>query len=173
MPNIVLFARRKKKKLSHKKTFIFCAFFFGFLDQLSKYLIQQKLPEKEVLPISRFFSLTSIKNRGVCFGLGGNLNITPLIIFFSFIAIVFILFHLALRKDAPFFFQFSTGLIVGGISGNLIDRIRFGAVIDFLDFHFWPVFNLADSFIVVGVFLLILGLRPKAGGPPVKEYDVS
>ena len=66
-----------------------------------------------------------------------------------------IIFYIKKNHGIAKSLQISFGLIEGGILGNLVDRIRIGAVIDFLDFHIWPVFNFADTFIVTGVFLLL------------------
>ena len=99
------------------------------------------------------FHLSFVTNTGSAFGLfpGGG----PIFIFFSILAIV-ILLVLAWQKRGKFSFlvKLSFGLLLGGVSGNLIDRIRFGAVLDFLDFRIWPVFNIADSGITLGVIFL-------------------
>lgn len=126
-----------------------------FIDQFSKYLIVSLLSSTGSFSIFRYFSLTLVKNTGICFGVFNNLNLKNFIIVASlFIAAGIFLSLKKVGKDKPT--VISLGLIEGGILGNLIDRIRIGAVIDFINFHFWPVFNLADTFIVCGVITIVI-----------------
>jgi len=113
-----------------------------------------------------FFRLTHVQNTGVAFGVqaGGRI----FLILFSFVASLFLLYILlkAHRDDQPQYpplVRFALALILGGALGNLIDRVFFGQVTDFLDFDFpdfimerWPVFNVADSAVTVGVTLWII-----------------
>ncbi|MDD4899272.1 MAG: signal peptidase II [Candidatus Omnitrophica bacterium] len=125
-----------------------------FLDQASKFLFTKFLQlNHPVAVIKGVFYLTLVHNRGAAFGiLKGKLF---LFILASLIALVVIYLNLKDKgKDNPFLFKFALGLILAGGLGNLIDRIFFGYVIDFLDFRVWPVFNLADSAITVGAILL-------------------
>ncbi|MFQ5971377.1 MAG: signal peptidase II [Alphaproteobacteria bacterium] len=108
--------------------------------------------------VTGFLNVVLFGNRGVSFGLfGGAQGQTVLVVVALVIvaALVFWLWRVKLALLAA-----GIGLIVGGALGNVIDRLRFGAVVDFLDFHafglHWPAFNLADSAIVVGVALLLL-----------------
>jgi len=123
-----------------------------FLDQLSKFfaikLLQLNTP---VSLIKNFLYITLVHNRGAAFGILKNQLL--LFVMISCFAILLILFHLKNKKN-PFFFKVSLSLILAGAVGNLIDRLRFGYVIDFLDLRFWPVFNLADSALTIGVLLL-------------------
>ncbi|MDD3725718.1 MAG: signal peptidase II [Candidatus Ratteibacteria bacterium] len=124
-------------------------------DQLSKYLMISVLSGPGSFSVFRYFSLTLVRNTGICFGMFNNLNIRNFIIVASiFIAVGIFLFFKEYSEDKHITAAF--GLIEGGIIGNLIDRIRTGAVIDFINFHIWPVFNLADTFIVVGVVIILL-----------------
>ncbi len=100
------------------------------------------VPTQPVLP--NIFHLTLVHNAGVAFGL---LQGCGLLITLVTCAVIVGLWWSRL-------FTLSTGLILGGAIGNLIDRLRIGAVIDFLDFRIWPVFNLADSCITVGAVLM-------------------
>jgi signal peptidase II len=133
------------------------------LDQLSKaailvFFAGRAFGEREV--IASFFSLVLTYNRGISFGLfsgGAGLNV----VFFSLLAaaIVAVLIFWLMRVTSPFL-AVAIGLVIGGAFGNVIDRVRFGAVIDFLDFHIgylhWPAFNLADSAICIGVAAMLL-----------------
>ncbi len=134
------------------------------LDQATKIHIMQTMRLHESFPIiDGFFSLTYIRNPGAAFGLLASTGPVFRTIFFS-LASVF-----ALGLLATIFFrlqeedragQLSIAAILGGALGNLIDRIRYGEVIDFLDFYVsayhWPAFNVADAAISVGVFFLVL-----------------
>lgn len=142
------------------------------LDQLSKYWILDVVhladrPPVRVLP---FFQLTMVWNPGVSFGLlqaGSPMGRWLLVVFA--LAIVIALAAWARRLTRPLL-ALAVGLMLGGALGNnLIDRVRFGAVADFLDFHslYFPwVFNIADSAITIGVVLLLLDsvLHSKSGG---------
>jgi signal peptidase II len=122
------------------------------LDQITKYLALKLLQlNTPLVLLKNFFNLTLVHNRGAAFGMFQN----QLLMFVasSILAIAIILFSLRNKKNT-LMFKLSLSLILGGAIGNLIDRIRFGFVIDFLDFRVWPVFNLADSFITVAAILL-------------------
>lgn len=122
------------------------------LDQLSKFLavnfLQLNVP---FALIKNFLYLTLVHNRGAAFGILKNQ--LSLFITISFFAILFIFLHLKNKKNS-FVLKLSLSLILSGAAGNLIDRLRFGYVIDFLDFRVWPVFNLADSALTIGALLL-------------------
>ena len=114
------------------------------------------------LPMTSWFKFVFIWNPGTSFSLFREMGTAaPMIIIFLTGAIIgFLSYHLFARaKDK--YERIALSLIIGGALGNLIDRIRFGAVIDFLDFHYagfhWPAFNVADIFISVGVALYLLG----------------
>jgi signal peptidase II len=135
-------------------------------DQLSKYwiLAVYDLPSRLSVPVAGPLSLTMVWNRGVSFGLfRADVDLVRwlLTIFSLIVALVLALWA---RKTERTFMGLGLGLVIGGAVGNAIDRIRFGAVADFLDFQrlgFFPwVFNVADSAITVGVvFLLLDSLR--------------
>ena len=131
------------------------------LDQASKYWILNiyDLPAKGSTPILPIFSLSMVWNRGVSFGLfraDVDLARWGLAVFSLVVAVALALWARRNDRTLP---ALALGLVIGGAVGNLIDRVRFGAVVDFLDFsglHFPWVFNLADSGITVGVALLLL-----------------
>ncbi|MFA5411017.1 MAG: signal peptidase II [Candidatus Omnitrophota bacterium] len=125
-----------------------------FLDQLTKFLVTKTLTLNHSIPVIKgIFHLTLTYNRGAAFGLlKGKV---PFFIFTSLVAVLLIYLELKNNKFKKFSaYNISLGLILAGGIGNLIDRLFFGYVIDFLDFRIWPVFNLADSAITVGAILL-------------------
>jgi signal peptidase II len=127
-------------------------------DQLSKLWIRTHLALGESLPVIGRLSLIHIRNTGSAFGLLANQ--TFLIIAISIAALLFILLFLRYLSPATTLSIVSIGLIMGGAVGNLIDRLRFGSVTDFIYFRLWgsfhwPAFNIADASIVAGVFILI------------------
>jgi signal peptidase II len=144
---------------------------FGIIlaDQISKIVIRTYLLAWDVLPVvPEFFNLVHIQNRGAAFGFlshgpGQWQPIFFIIITIAAAAIILSLMGTGQRQDRMF--QFSLGAILGGAVGNLIDRIRFGVVTDFLDiyigkFH-WPAFNIADMAISCGALLLLIAVYRK------------
>ncbi|SDN74895.1 signal peptidase II [Desulfonauticus submarinus] len=134
------------------------------LDQISKLWIEKTIPlwsERVVVP--GFFNLVHILNKGAAFGFLNRADISWQTYFFigaSALAIVLII-HLLKTVDRKDYYLFTgLGLILGGALGNLIDRIRLGKVIDFLDFYIksyhWPAFNVADIAIFCGTVCLLL-----------------
>ncbi|MDX9799687.1 MAG: signal peptidase II [Bacteroidales bacterium] len=124
-------------------------------DQISKVWVSSNMELGESIPIiNRVFHITYIQNPGSAFGLLKFSNKTFIIIGLIII-LVGIFFLLRLAKSHKLVF-FSFILLLGGSLGNLIDRLRVGSVIDFLDFRIWPIFNVADSSLNIGIFLLII-----------------
>lgn len=132
-------------------------------DQLTKRLIMENLSLYETINIiPGFFNLTYIHNPGAAFGLFAGNGEGWRLWFFAVVtltALIVIIFLYRYYRDKGFFYVFCLGLIGGGAVGNLIDRFRFGSVVDFLDFyigsHHWPAFNLADSAICLGIGFFI------------------
>ncbi len=131
-------------------------------DQLSKHwiLFVYDLPARFSVPIAGPFSLTMVWNRGVSFGLfRADADLVRWLLSAFSIIVAVVLAVWARKADRPFM-AVGLGLVIGGALGNVIDRIRFGAVADFLDFQrlgFFPwVFNVADSAITIGVVFLLL-----------------
>ena len=123
------------------------------MDQLSKYLVQKYLPLGQSWPSDGLLRLTHGTNSGSAFGLFPNM--TPVLIVASVVAIGFVAYFYRVHAMPKPLLRFAVGLLLGGAVGNLIDRLRFGTVVDFIDVGWWPIFNLADSSIVVGVTLLV------------------
>lgn len=130
------------------------------MDQLTKFLILNKfsgLPQgySEKI-IGNFFALTLVRNEGTAFGM--KLITSPWPVFASNVFVFGLLTYYIIHKCKEPFFMYGLSLILGGGAGNLIDRFRFRSVVDFLHFSFWPVFNVADIAITVGVGLIIINL---------------
>jgi len=141
--------------------FFLTALLIVVADQLSKLWIRNNLAVGQSLPEGGFPRLTHISNTGAAFGLFPD-QVFPLIIV-SFIGItVLLLYAFLFYRRFPLLNNWLTwaglGLVLGGTVGNLIDRLRLGYVTDFIDFGFWPAFNLADSAIVVGVIIFAYSL---------------
>ena len=129
------------------------------IDQLTKFLINMNLELNQSIPvINNVFHLTYILNSGAGFGILQQQKL--LLIFISIIVIGVILYYIRKIKNEKVL-QVLAGLVLGGTMGNLIDRISYGYVIDFLDFRIWPIFNIADSFVTVGVIWLVIYLWKK------------
>ena len=143
------------------------------LDQITKAWVEATVPIGSRVPvIEGFFYVTHARNTGAVLGLGRDMPPEVASLVFGAIALVAVLLVLGFYQGlAPGerLKALSLGLILGGALGNLCDRVRLGEVVDFLHFklwqgYSWPDFNLADSFIVVGVGLLILELIAIEGG---------
>ena len=122
-------------------------------DQLSKLLVRSNMRLHESWPEEGIFRFTYGTNTGTAFGLFPDQSI--LLIVTSVLAIGFIVFFYRSHAMPSRLLRASIGLLLGGTLGNLIDRLRAGAVVDFIDVGWWPVFNLADSSIVIGIALLV------------------
>ena len=140
--------------MNKKNIFIFSiTLFIVILDQITKFFIRQELQLNQSIPIIRnILNFTHTTNTGSAFGLFKGLNL--IFILFSFIVIIVIFRYLKEVKENERLLQFAVGSLSGGTIGNLIDRIFYGYVIDFIDFRVWPVFNIADSFITISVIFI-------------------
>ena len=123
------------------------------IDQLSKHLIRTNLRLGESWPSEGLLRLTHGTNTGSAFGLFPNQ--TAFLIVASVIAIGFLVYFYNTHALPRPLLRFAIGLQLGGAFGNLIDRLSAGAVVDFIDLWWWPIFNVADSSIVVGMVLLV------------------
>jgi len=142
--------------------FLIAAALLIAFDQWSKSWIRGNLAPGESLPEGGFLRLTYVTNTGAVFGLLANQ--TVLLIAITIASLIIILLFLRYLSSATTLSIVATGLIFGGAIGNLIDRLCFGYVTDFIDirlwgdFH-WPAFNFADAAIVMGIFTLIYSLH--------------
>ena len=137
------------------------------LDQISKSAIIRGLELHEsVEVISGFFNIVHVRNRGMAFGFMNRPGASDIVFYFllttSLVALCLLLVWFLKLKKGDDGITPGLSLILGGAAGNLIDRIRFREVVDFLDFYLgqyhWPAFNVADSAITVGTFWVVLNL---------------
>jgi len=132
------------------------------LDQLTKYVVMKSLRMYDsVTVIPGFFNLTYVRNKGAAFGiLSGNHGIWRIVFFVVVTLVAVAAIFSMIRKTSERLSLWAFSLIAGGAIGNLIDRIRFGEVVDFIEWYarsyHWPTFNVADSAISVGVGLLVI-----------------
>ena len=120
-----------------------------FLDRISKTIVRNYISLNSSINLN-FFSLTHVMNTGTAFGLLKNASW-----FFIIFAAAVSVFLVLKYKNFSVGMQPLLGLILGGALGNLLDRLLYGAVVDFIDFHFWPAFNVADSAVSIAVLLLL------------------
>jgi signal peptidase II len=149
-----------------------------FSDQWTKYVVQQRLAlYQRVEVIQGFFDLIHVRNPGGAFGIfGGEKGGLGSLLFVvvSLVAIGSILFLFVKTREDEKTLSLSFSLVLSGALGNLVDRLRFGEVVDFLDFYLhsyhWPAFNVADSAICIGIGLMAFDLfirdRKKLKGSP-------
>lgn len=129
------------------------------IDRITKILVDNFLSNKVIFLIKDFFYLTYVKNEGAAFSILTSKRL--LLILLSLIAVIFIYYYIKKYKKNSIGYS----LLLGGIIGNLIDRLFFGFVIDFIgviifNYHF-PIFNFADIFIVIGAFLILFEKEKK------------
>ncbi|HXI09212.1 MAG TPA: signal peptidase II [Thermodesulfobacteriota bacterium] len=130
------------------------------LDQLTKYIVMRSLNLNQVVEtVPGLFDLVYFKNPGAAFGIFNDGGIWRTVFLIGTSVVSLVVIGALLRQSKDTLMTFALSLIAGGAVGNLIDRVRFGAVVDFLYFHigeyYWPAFNVADSAITVGVALAI------------------
>ncbi len=143
------------------------------LDAWTKWLVSSRIDLHEAIPIiPNVFQLVHVRNTGAAFGIGANASsaVVPLVLNAGAIAVFCVVVVYALRSAVTDrLLQTGLHLILGGAIGNLLDRFRFGYVVDFLDVyatwggreHHWPAFNVADSAICIGIALLFFDMRKK------------
>ena len=130
-------------------------------DQITKWAVLANFAYGERLPITGFLNLVLVYNKGAAFSMFADASgwQTPLLIVFALVA-AGIVGYLIVKNPHRRLLCLGLALILAGAVGNLIDRLRYGHVVDFLDFHalgwHWPAFNVADSAITIGAVLLIL-----------------
>ena len=141
---------------SHREKYLIaiCSIFVLVSDRVSKYLIVDQTEIGECHAVCPFFNITRVENYGVSFGMFRD-RLSPFVLILLSLIVMVLLFLWA-KKNKNYIFP--TAMIISGAIGNVIDRIYYGAVIDFLDFYVskyhWPAFNIADASIVIGTGIL-------------------
>ena len=148
------------------------------LDQFTKHLVEKHMRMYEVVPVIRgFFNLTRVRNKGAAFSLLSTAPDGFRSAFFISVSVVAVtVIAIMIRKANDRLLVVSFSLIAAGAMGNLVDRVRFGEVVDFIQWYvgswYWPSFNVADSAITVGVALLVIdmifGISTKQQTPNAK-----
>jgi signal peptidase II len=144
------------------------------LDQLTKMIVDRTMSLHQSIPIIvGFFSLTYVRNTGAAFGIFAGSHEAfrlPFLILVSVLALGFVVVMLKRLRDEETGLITALSFIIGGAIGNLVDRVLYGEVIDFLDFYWsnyhWPAFNVADSCITVGVLITLYYLIKAKGEDP-------
>ena len=142
-------------------------------DQLTKHVVRSHLQVGESIKVLGPFSIHRVQNSGIAFGLFSSA--TAVVTVLTALAVAWMLVFFARGGSRHPVLPAALGLLIGGSVSNLVDRVRLVHVTDFLDFRWWPAFNLADSFIVVGVAILLFALvaadRPPK--PAKRHLDVA
>ena len=142
-------------------------------DQLTKSVVSRRLPIGDAVASLGPFSIHHVQNTGIAFGLFADS--TTAVIVLTAAAVTAMLVFFARQAQRHPLLPVALGLVIGGSVSNLIDRVRLGHVTDFLDFLYWPAFNLADTFIVIGVALLFVSFvasdrtSPRLGTAPLSR----
>ena len=144
-------------------------------DQVTKQIVSSALPLGDDAHVFGPFSIHHVQNSGIAFGLFASA--TSAVILLTAVAVAWMLAFFARSAQRHPVLPAALGLVLGGSLSNLLDRVRLGHVTDFLDLRYWPAFNLADTFIVVGVAILFAALlaadrtrpRPRLGDSPLSR----
>ncbi|GBE05697.1 MAG TPA: signal peptidase II [Nitrospirae bacterium] len=127
------------------------------LDYFTKWIIETRVHPREVINVLPFLNIVNVKNTGAAFGMLSGLD-NRIFIAIAIIAIILVITYILKTTDN--FEALSVSLILGGAVGNLLDRLKIGKVVDFIDFFagewHWPAFNVADSALTIGIILFVL-----------------
>jgi signal peptidase II len=140
----------------------------AFADQLTKHVVASELALDDSVKVFGPLSIHHVQNSGIAFGLFASA--TFVVIVLTTAAVFWMLWFFARSGQRHPVLPVALGLVIGGSVSNLIDRVRLGHVTDFLDLRFWPAFNLADTFICVGVAILLFTLVA-AERPRLRRFD--
>lgn len=143
--------------MSNKTDIVLTASAVFIADRIAKFFVLRNFTEGQSLKVfPGVFHITFVLNNGIAFGLFKGKS--ALFAMFSLVAILLIIIYAWKLKSVSPLVTIGLGLILGGAAGNLFDRLTTGYIIDFFDFRIWPVFNIADSAITVGVMMLAVKL---------------
>ncbi len=151
-------------RLAHYRPLLWLAPLVLLIDQATKLYVDRTFFRHEsVTVLENFFHFTYVRNQGAAFGILADSSFRlPFFIAISLLAVLGILWYYSRLQTQQSLLRYALALVLSGALGNLIDRIRLGEVIDFIDVHWyqhhWPAFNVADSAICVGVALLLIDL---------------
>ena len=165
-------SEQRSKWLAVPWTLVIVVFVLA-VDQFSKVSVATNLGFGQSVPEAGFFRITYVTNSGMAFGLFPHYAPIPTIATLLGIMVLFAFYWTRAARNR--FLRISLGLQMGGAIGNLVDRIRLGYVIDFIDVGDWPVFNIADSAIVIGLTILAYTIflnKPEAGQVGQPECSV-
>ncbi|MDQ2982764.1 MAG: signal peptidase II [Actinomycetota bacterium] len=138
-------------------------------DQLTKHVVSSQLALDDSVQVLGPFSIHHVQNSGIAFGFFASA--TSIVTALTALAVGWMLVFFARSGARHSVLPVALGLLIGGSASNLIDRIRLGHVTDFLDFRYWPAFNLADTFIVVGVAILFAAFLFGGSQPSRRARD--
>ena len=143
------------------------------LDQLTKFLVRDNMTLGQSVPTEGFFRITHYANSGTIFGLFQSATVILTVV--SVAAIVFLVWFYRSQTAPSTAMRFAIGLLLGGAVGNLIDRLAMGKVTDFIDVGRWPVFNITDASITVGIVMLIVftSLTPEKHTPTERQSGAN
>ena len=150
------------KFLNNRKIFLVFVPLFVILDQITKlWALQNIFFNHNIIKVSSFLNLSPVWNKGISFGMFSNLENINFFITILTLIIISILFFWFF-KTVNFIQQVALFFIISGAIGNLIDRFKYNAVVDFIDFHInnlhWPAFNFADTYITIGAFIYLFSI---------------
>jgi signal peptidase II len=143
-------------------------------DQLTKWIVSSRLDLGEAVAMLGPFRIHHVQNTGIAFGLFSDSTTVVTALTAAAVAAMLVFFARSAQRHP--LLPVSLGFVIGGSVANLLDRVRLGHVTDFLDFDYWPAFNLADTFIVVGVGLLFASFvaadrtSPRVGTAPLSRF---
>jgi signal peptidase II len=140
-------------------------------DQFTKAVVSSQLALDDSVHVVGPFSIHHVENSGIAFGLFASA--TSIVILLTTLAVAWMLYFFGRSGARHPVLPVALGLVMGGSISNLVDRVRLGHVTDFLDFKYWPAFNLADSFITIGVVILLLALMSVDRPPPSRVREAS
>lgn len=159
MPSTAYSASQNRKRISSIIVSILSIIAVLLVDQFSKQQVSLKLSVGQSIPIIKnVLHITFVRNTGAAFGLFKNSAVFFILVSIAAILVILTILARSIKQEGfsgKDLFNFGLILIMSGAFGNLIDRLKFGYVIDFIDIRIWPVFNIADSSVTVGTLILV------------------